>query len=166
MVNRTKFIAVAAVAAIVGFLMQSNSPLGAMLWPPHEGESEPTGAVLGGLIAMGLVEAVAFGAGVAFLVFGWPRVRDTPGVPRGLAMAAFLAVGWGLVSWVPHTAMHISNAPEDFARLVAIEYIFHFTLVIGAAIVARFLWVVMSSRAPASARAPASDSPREVAITR
>lgn len=141
---RPKFLTLALVGAVVGFMLQPNSPVGAMLWPPHEGGAEPTGAQLPFLIVAGLVEALAFGAGIAFLVFGRPLLEKAPGATRAWTTAAYVAIGWGLVSWVPHTSMHISNAPEDFGRLILIEYLFHVTLIAAAAVTATFFWRVLS----------------------
>src|SRR5688572_27844052 len=99
-----KVLLVALPAAVVGSHLQSNGPVGKLLWPPAPGPA-PTAAQLAWLVPLGLVEAVAFGIGVAFLVFGWPLLRRAPGVGRGLAVATYLAVGFSLVSWVPHIAM-------------------------------------------------------------
>jgi hypothetical protein len=83
--------------------------------------------------------------GVAFLVFGWGIIRDAPGVSRNLATGAYLAIAWGLFNWIPHTSMHITNAADDFGRLVLIEYVFHFTLILGALVLARFFWRILDT---------------------
>lgn len=133
---RTKVILVAIAFAIVGFLLNPNAPLGGMLFgaPPEGSGPSPSGAQIAALMVVALVESIAFGVGVALLAFGLPRARRL--IPRaGLATAAWIAVVWLLVSWVPHTAMH-QTAGRDFAKLVAIEYAFHVTLVAGGAILA------------------------------
>ena len=52
-------------------------PLGMMLWPTgvggESGGPAPSGLQIGLLILIGIMEALAFGAGVAFLLFGLPR---------------------------------------------------------------------------------------------
>lgn len=149
-----KVLLVAVPAAILGFALELNGPLGSALWPAPPTGPEPTGGALGALIAMGVLEALAFGAGVAFLVFGWGLMQRAPGVSRGLATGAWLAIGWLLVNWVPHTAMHMTNAHDDFARLALIEYVFHFTLMVGGAVLALFFVRVVRASPGAPAAAP------------
>lgn len=147
--------AVVLVAAVVGFALQPNGPLGSLVWPPVEGGTEPVGVQLPLLMAVGVWEALAFGAGVAFLVFGWPLVARSTVAPA-LARATHLAIAWGLVSWVPHTSMHISNHATDLGRLIVIEYVFHVTLVAAAAITAWFFVETLRARsAPVTASATA-----------
>lgn len=141
--TRAKFLAVALVGAIVGFMLQPNSPIGQAIWPPHDGGAEPTSVQLPLLVIVSVVEALAFGAGIAFLLFGRPLLENAPGATKGWATAAYVAIAWGLVSWVPHTSMHISSAPGDFGRLILIEYLFHVTLVAAAAVTAAFFWRVL-----------------------
>lgn len=54
----------------------------------------------------------------------------------------WLAIAWGLVNWVPHTALHMNHGnienPNDFGGRIAIECGFHATLIIAAAAVAQF----------------------------
>lgn len=148
MVSKGKVIGVIVAGAIVGFLLQGTSPVGGMIWPPAEGGPSPEGAQLPLLIVVGIIEATAFGAGVAFLAFGREHLRNAP-VSSGLATAAYLAIAWGLVSWVPHTSLHISIGP-NFWALIGIEYAFHVTLVLSAAVLAWFFVEVV--RAPATAK--------------
>lgn len=145
MQTRWKVLAVALPVAVLGFMLQPNSPLGAALWPPHEGGADPTGAQLPLLVVVGVVEALAFGLGAAFLVFGRDLLAKAPGATKGWATAAYVAIAWGLVSWVPHSSMHISNAPEDFGRLILIEYLFHVTLIAAAGVVAMFFVRVLQA---------------------
>lgn len=134
-------LAVALVAAAVGFLFEGNGPVGAMIWPPADGP-EPEGAVLGLLVVMGVLEALAFGVGVAFLVFGYPWIRNLAGSSAGYALAVYLSVAWLLVNWVPHTALHMNHGnievASDFAGLAAIEYGFHLTLIVAGCLIAHF----------------------------
>lgn len=158
METRTKALLVALPVAVLGFMLGSNAPLGALIWPPAPGGHAPTGLQLPLLMIVAVIEALAFGAGAAFLVFGLPLVKRAP-VSNRVAWAAYLAAGWGLVSWVPHTAMHISNPADAIGRLVAIEYIFHVTLVLSAAALATFF--VKVAQASASVRV-AAQPPRPV----
>lgn len=140
---KTKVAVTVVAFALLGFLLNPNAPLGAAVFgaPSDEGP-QPTGGQVAALMAVALLESVAFGLGAAFLLFGLPLVRHLVGRP-GAARAAWLAVAWSLLSWVPHTALH-QTAGADFAKLVAIEYAFHVTLVLAAASIA---WV-FASHAP------------------
>jgi hypothetical protein len=60
--------------AIIGFLLMGNAPLGNLLWPPADGP-DPEGANLALLMAIGFVEALAFGLGVTFLACGRRHVQ-------------------------------------------------------------------------------------------
>lgn len=132
---RTKWIAVTVAGTIVAVLFGANGPLGGF-WGVETSDPEPAGAALAGLITAGIVEAIAFGVGLAWIAFGWPLVRD-----RGrLGFATYTAIAWGLVSWAPHTAFHQSIGEKNYGGLAGIEWGFHVTLVIGAFITAAFVW--------------------------
>lgn len=156
---RWKVLAVALPLALVGFMLNPNGPLGAAVWPEPPAGPEPTAAQVPLLILVALLESLAFGAGFAFLLFGRPALDRAPGATRGWATAAYFAIAWGLVSWVPHSSMHITNAHDDFARLILIEYMFHVTLVVSAAVTAMFFWRVLHA-SPAQPRADAAPHAR------
>lgn len=159
--TKWKVVIITLVAGFIGMQLQPNSPVGAMIWPPYEGMAEPTGAQLPLLIAVSIIEALAFGLGIAFLAYGWKRVTSTPGVSKGLATAGAIAITWGLVSWVPHTSMHISNAHDDLGRLIVIEYMFHVTLVIAAGVIALFAYRAATGGDGAALAMPASGDAAE-----
>lgn len=157
MQTRWKVLAVALPVALLGFLLQPNSPLGSQIWPPAEGGAEPTAVQIPLLLFVALLEATAFGVGAAFLVFGRDLLAKAPGATKGWATGAWLAIGWGLVSWVPHSSMHISNGPDNFGRLILIEYLFHVTLIVAAGVLAMFFVRVLQAAAP---RGPKAAEPR------
>ena len=115
-------------------LFGANGPLGGF-WG-DTGDDDIPGGALAGLITASLVESIAF-VGLAWLAFGWSSVRHAS---RRLAMATFLAIGWGLVSWFPHSSLHISWQDDNWYGLAAIEWGFHVTLIIAALIVATYVW--------------------------
>lgn len=147
-----KVVGVVIVGSIVGFMLDANAPVGKALWGEAPAGPEPTGGEIGFLMAVSLIQSIGFGLGLAFLFFAWPIVRKA-GASAGASMAAFVAIAWSLVSWVPHTAMHVTNAHDDFARLIVIEYAFHVTLLIGAAIIA---WYFVGAAKAAEARSVAA----------
>ena len=57
------------------------------------------------------------------------------GGPPWRTWAAYLAIGWLLVSWWPHDNMHIHNG-NDLQGLLYIEYGFHVTLMIAGLVLA------------------------------
>lgn len=152
MQTKTKVILVAIAAAAFAFMLNPNAPLGAAIWGPVVLDGGgPTGIVLALLTAYSVIEAIVFGAGVAFITFGW-RLAKKAAASLALARAAFVAIAWMLVSWVPHTAMHMTNAHGDYARLALIEYVFHFTLLLSALVLMRF-FLDMVRKAEPQARA-------------
>src|SRR5687767_6763120 len=66
MTIRWNILIVGTLGTVLGFLLGGNAPLGNILWPPAHSDVQPEGANLALLIVMGVVEAVAFGAGCAF----------------------------------------------------------------------------------------------------
>lgn len=129
---RTKFIITAIVFALPAFF------LGRVFWPDPADAISPVGIQLALLVFLSILEALLFGAGVSFLAFGWPMVRQLT-VNRFWTTAVFLAITWSLISWWPHDNMHRANG-ENIWGLIRIEFIFHFTLYVVAIILARFFW--------------------------
>ena len=111
----------------------SASLLGHAIW--HPVGLAPSPAQMPFFMVVSLFEALAFGLGVSFLIFGLPLVRSVSADSKLRAWLMYLGLGWALVSWWPHGNLHMSNG-DNMQRLLYIEYGFHVTLVISAAIVA------------------------------
>ncbi|MEO5951939.1 MAG: hypothetical protein ABIQ44_05650 [Chloroflexia bacterium] len=114
-------------------------PLGQLIWqvapdPMNMGPS-PSGAQLAFMIGVSAFEGLGFGLGVAFLVFGYPMVQRLANGSKPLALATQLSITWWLVSWWPHDNLHRTMG-SDYTSLIAIEYGFHVTLLLSAAVVA------------------------------
>jgi hypothetical protein len=108
--------------------------LGPVLWPPAPGTPSPQGMQLVLFVLLAVLSALTFGAGVAFLAFGWPVVRhatESAGVPT---WPVYLSVGWLLVSWWPHNNLHLSVG-GDLSGLLAIEYGFHVSMYFAGLII-------------------------------
>jgi len=130
MQNKYGPLVVTIVAAVGSFLLSH------VLWPDPVGAMAPMGLQLPLFIGIAVAESLAFGAGVAFLIFGFSFMHG-----RGAgAWAAFLATAWLLVSWWPHDNMHRVNGMTDYNGLLRIEYTFHVTLIIAGFILASYLW--------------------------
>ena len=67
--------------------------LGPVIWPLAEGGAQPTAGQLLFFIALEAIQCVAFGLGVAFLVFGLPTVRRASPNSRLMAWAMYLSIG-------------------------------------------------------------------------
>jgi hypothetical protein len=143
---RTKWIVVTLVFAAFAFLFSVNGPFGSLLgWHPAAGTS-PTGNQLPLFILLGLLEALAFGFGIAFLCFGYPWMRAAGPAPAALTRAAHLSIAWVMLNWWSHDSFHTANG-LDLGGLLAIEYAYHVSLMLAGVIAAAwFITVVQRYR--------------------
>lgn len=135
--TKTKFIILTIILAVITFALSR------VIWPdPADSIMHPTSAQLPFFMFLSALESVAFGVGVSFLIFGWPMVQKISPENKKGATISFLAIAWLLISWWPHDNMHRVNG-ENMAGLLRIEYIFHFTLIVSALILARQMYVLL-----------------------
>ncbi|MGH7760001.1 MAG: hypothetical protein ACREOY_01100 [Candidatus Dormibacteraceae bacterium] len=115
--------------------------LGRVLWPDPVGTATPPPMVLPIFIAISALEALLFGVGIAFIVFGsrW-LIFDGSRLGTG----AFVAIAWSLVSWWPHDNLH--RVTHDWTGLAAIEVGFHVTLIISILIVGAYFLRSLQAR--------------------
>ena len=130
LLGRTTLVWSLGLAAAIGAFLSSR-----IIWPPHPTVPHPTDAQVPFLIGLSVAEALAFGAGVVFLLSGWRFVERLIALPPWLRLASFLSVAWLLVSWWPHDNLHIHHA-LDLSALIAIEYAFHVSVMGCGAILA------------------------------
>ncbi len=116
--------------------------LGQLIWPPDPANPEPSAGQLPFFIFLSVFEAVTFGLGISFLLFGFPALLRLARGSRLRAWAMYLSVGWFLVSWWPHDNLHIHNG-DDLQGLLQIEYGFHVTLIIAAVVLAYSLLTML-----------------------
>ncbi|HUH06616.1 MAG TPA: hypothetical protein VML96_02305 [Egibacteraceae bacterium] len=126
-------VTVAAAAAIAAFA------LGPVLFTPAADLPAPSSAQLPFFIVLAGVEALIFGAGVAFAFFGRSAVRRLFS-SSGRVAAVHLAITWALVSWWPHDNFHMANG-ANLTGLLVIEYAFHVTMIVAAAVV---VWALIA----------------------
>ena len=122
--------------------------LGHLIWHPMG--MAPSPGQVPFFMGVSFFEALALGLGVSFLVFGLPLVRSVPSQLKTRAWLMYLGLGWALVSWWPHGNLHMSNG-DNMQRLLYIEYGFHVTLVISAAIVAYCFLSLLRERSSSAA---------------
>ncbi len=119
----TKFILVTVAFATPAFLF------GRIIWP-----DAPTAPIINddqmiAFVILAIAEALTFGIGIAFAIFGWNLVKKAH--DKKAALILYLALIWLTVSWYPHGNFH-RMIGEEVNGLLAIEYSFHLTSYIVA----------------------------------
>jgi hypothetical protein len=104
--------------------------LGKVIWPPDLLTPVPNQAHLPYFIFLSIMESLAFGGGIGFIIFGWPSVKKFAGGLNLRAAPIFIALSWMLISWWPHDNLHAHNG-LDPQGLLYIEYGFHFTTMLA-----------------------------------
>lgn len=132
---KTKIIVTTLVVGVLAFLAEPNGPAG-VFWRPSPMVPEAVGIQLPLFMLLGMTEALVFGLGIAFLVFGASMVKQFK-VSPGLARAAHLSISWVMINWWAHDSLHLHNGME-LSGLLKIEYGFHITLILAGIILARF----------------------------
>ena len=130
------------VALVTALFAVPAMALGQVIWPPAPGSPEPSAGQLPFFIFLSVFEAVAFGLGISFLLFGFPALLRLARGSRLRAWAMYLSVGWFLVSWWPHDNLHLHNG-LDLQHLLYIEYGFHVTLIIATVVLAYSLLTML-----------------------
>jgi hypothetical protein len=110
--------------------------LSRVIWPDPPGAVRPPASLLPFLIVPAVMECLAFGVGIAFLVAAGRALPSSPR-SRRLDIAACASAGWALISWWPHSNLHRVNT--SFQRLVMIDWFFHLSLIAAAVVVALFI---------------------------
>src|SRR5215207_7586653 len=83
--------------------------LGNVIWPPAEGGPEPTSGQVSSFIILAVLTALTFGLGISFLLFGFPFVRKVVGGSKLRVWAAYLSIGWLLVSWYDYLIVNYKS---------------------------------------------------------
>jgi len=146
--NWIKWLAVTFVIGVIAFVASPNGPLGGF-WRPSPDFPQPTSAQLPLFILLNAAEALAFGLGIAFLIFGYPLMQAIAPASKRLTLWAFLSIACLLVNWWPHDSLHVANG-VNMGGLLVIEYVFHITLIVAGAILAYFFWVLVHQSATQS----------------
>jgi len=119
---------VAAVLTVVMFFVQS------MIFPPM---GMPPMSWLPEFLFLGIWDALAFGIGIALLIYLAMNYSNWPKQIRGsLLVLSFIAVWFTALNWM-HDGLHNSGAmPPNWGLLALTEYLFHVPwLIFGLAIV-------------------------------
>jgi hypothetical protein len=140
-----KVVIVTLLIGILGFLTESNGPLGGF-WAPSPEVPHAAGVQLPLFMLLGAAEALALGLGVSFLLFGYSTLKANVPASATLTRAAHLSIAWLLINWWAHDSLHQHNG-MNLNGLLGIEYAFHVTLIVAGVILIRFFMAVV--RAPA-----------------
>src|ERR1700716_2719827 len=98
------------VAAVVVVVSAAAFASSMALWPPTPGFAPPP-SLMPFFVGLGVAESLAFGLGVAFLIFGWRLVRET-GVGSFAAWGGYLGMAWSLVNWGCDDGFHRGTGVE------------------------------------------------------
>ena len=129
-----RFGTVALIITALAFVLAPMAPLGSRVWPaPFELNPPPTPLQANLFMLLTLMESIALGLAIAFLILGGQAVRNLVGARRGLATAMHLSAFWVLGNWWLHDSLHMiySLTPTG---LLSIEYAFHATLMTAGSI--------------------------------
>jgi hypothetical protein len=143
--NWIKWLVVTLVLAVIAFLASPNGPLGGF-WRPSAAFPQATDAQLPLFMLLNVAEALAFGLGVTFLIFGYPLMQTLLPASKGLTLAVHLSIAWLLISWWPHDSLHVANG-LNMNGLLVIEYVFHVTLMAMGAILVYFFVALVRQHA-------------------
>jgi hypothetical protein len=139
----TKMLIITLILGAVTFV------LGPVIWPPSP-DIHPSSAQLPYLIALSVIEALAFGFGVAFVVYGRGLIKGLTGEKGKAAAAMHASLAWLLISWWPHDNLHIHNA-LNINGLIAIEYAFHLTVIAAGVVLVYSFYLLFKPAAETSA---------------
>jgi len=121
---------------------------GPQLWPMGSDVPMPPANLLPAYIAISAIEALAFGFAVAFVLFGWPAIRELRLGAPWLNKMLFVTLFWFIGNWWIHDNLHM-HIGLDMSRLLYIEYGFHMSLLACASTLV-VSWARLANRAPAA----------------
>lgn len=109
---------IAAVLAIVIFFVQN------IVFPPVE--SPPPASLFPFFAFLAILDAIAFGVGVAFAIYLALNYSKIPAAVRTVLLPVFVIALWlSLTGWI-HDGMHQNGAtPPNFQYLLVPEYLWH-----------------------------------------
>lgn len=143
----TKVAIVTVVLGALAFLTEANGPLGTF-WAPNPTFPRPEGVQLVLFMILGATEALAFGLGVAFLLFGYEPLKASTQVSPTMTRIAHLSISWVLINWWAHDSLH-QHIGMDLSGLLKIEYGFHMTLIAAGVMLTRFFMLAVQPPAKA-----------------
>ena len=132
--GRSGLLAAIAITLIAGGAAFAS---GQRIWPTPVGAATPPADLLPLFIVLEAITDLLFGAGISFIVFGYPLLARSR-QPLWLTYATYVAIAWTKVSWWPHGNLHRVTQPGNWSQLLLIDYGFHLTLIASIVIAATF----------------------------
>lgn len=111
--------------------------LGRIVWPDTPSSIIPPPDLLPFFLVPSLLEALAFGGGVAFLLLARPTSAPEAW-SQPLTSAAYVSTAWLLLAPWLHGNLH-RHLGFDLASIARIEWAIHLTMLLAAVIVAVFV---------------------------
>lgn len=134
--SRRKWLLVIVPSALLALLSYPMMPIGSLLWPmPHHGGLDlPSASPLYmGLLTLYLVmESIAFGVAIAFLVFGRQHLKAATN--RGQATISFVCLAWVTGIWPLHMYAHMHHPMSNHVATLIIDYSFHAPIYIAGSL--------------------------------
>ena len=96
------------------------------IWPSPAAPGQLSALQVPFFVLLVALESLGLGLGVAFVLFGWPRLVRNAGSPRARTLAVCASVSWMLISWWPYDNL---RRYADAESLMYLEYGFHATLI-------------------------------------
>jgi hypothetical protein len=111
--------------------------LGRIIWPDTPSSIIPPSNLLPFFLVPSLIEALAFGGGVAFLLVARPTDASAARA-QPLATAAYVSTAWLLMAPWLHGNLH-RHLGFDLTSIARIEWAIHLTMLLAAVIAALFV---------------------------
>ena len=120
------FVIIAAAITVVTFFIAP------MVFRPMD---MPPASLLPAFIFLSFWDALAFGVGIALLIYLALNYSKWPKQIRGPLVALFFIALWfSILNWI-HDGLHEAGAaPPNFVLLAMVEYVFHFPWLIFSGI--------------------------------
>lgn len=154
---RWRLILIASTIAVLSI------PASIVLFRPPAGIVIPV-AVLPFVLVLKVFEGLALGTGICFLLFGYPLLKRAK-QSGGLTLAAFISVAWYLVNWWPHDNLHLVSGIRNLMALLAIEYVFHLTMMLAGAVLAIYFYRAINASGASTKRGIVPRADRTAADT-
>ena len=129
MKTSVKVVLITVIIAVLAFLSNAVGPLGGF-WRPAPDAPTPTGIQFVLYAFLLAFEALTLGLGVSFLLFGFPLVKAISTASPALTRLTHLSFAWLLLNWWAHGSLHL-HVGMPLSSLLAIEYGFHFTIIVS-----------------------------------
>lgn len=132
------------VALITTLLAIPAALTGRIIWPPDPIIPFPPPTLFPFYAFLALFEAISFGLGISFLIYGWKYVQKVSQGQKRMAVLLYISIAWMLINWWPHDNLH-QHIGMDLNRLIYLEYGFHLTLIIAGMILGYHFFKIFKS---------------------